>query len=195
MQPCSSSGAAISASCSFLIATAETTLSFSFCSISSKSVVTSSAGNGSTFSIWIRIISGNSAGSTVGKRNRWASTAATGSPRTKSSVTASNGTASFSVCSLRIFHEPFRSAERRKFQPCAVGIIKMDICPVSISKLLPADQLGNIAALSHYHLHGACNVARSSYAHNTEDLVFESDQGRNLLKLLRCKAKHSLNIS
>ena len=138
MQPRSNSGEASSASCSFLIAIAETTLSLSFCSINSKSVVTSSAENGNTFSIWIRIISGNSAGSTVGRRNRWASTAETGKPRTKSSVAESNGTASANVCSLRTFHEPFCSAERKKFQPCAVGIIKMDGMPVSISKLLPA---------------------------------------------------------
>ena len=138
---------------SFLIATAETTLSFSSCSITSKSVVTSSAENGNTFSIWIRIISGNSAGSTLGRRNRWASTAATGRPRTKSSVAESNGTASPSVCNLRTFHEPFcRTArsrfrgdaavdERRKFHPCAVGTMKMDGIPVSISELLPTHHL------------------------------------------------------
>ncbi len=152
IKPRSSNGAAISARCSFLIATAETTLSFSSCSITSKSVVTSSAENGNTFSIWIRIISANSAGSTLGRRNRWASTAETGRPRTKSSVAESNGTASPSVCNLRTFHEPFWPAlpaaasrgdaavdERRKFHPWAVGIMKMDGIPVSISKLLPTD--------------------------------------------------------
>ena len=44
-------GAAISANRSFLTATAEITLSFSFCSINSKSAVTSSGENGSAFSI------------------------------------------------------------------------------------------------------------------------------------------------
>src|SRR5881296_4026910 len=162
MQPCSSSGAAISASCSFLIATAETTLSLSFCSISSKSVVTSSAENGSSFSIWIRSISGNSVGSTVGRRNRWASTAETGKPRTKSSVAASSETASSNVCSLRTFHDPFCSAERRKFQPCAVGIMKIDGNPDSISKLLPTEYLRTTDSyylFLHYHLHGARNTA------------------------------------
>src|SRR5207249_11072885 len=50
----------------------------------------------------------------------------TGKPRTKSSVAASSDPASSNVCSLRTFHDPFCSAERRKFQPCAVGIMKMD---------------------------------------------------------------------
>src|SRR5437588_8907275 len=109
--------------------------------MSSKSVVTSSAANGSNFSIWIRSISGNSAGSMLGRRNRWASTAETGKPRTNSSVAERSGTASSSVCSLRTFHEPFCSAEQTKFQPCAVGIIKMDDLPGSISKLLPAEHL------------------------------------------------------
>src|SRR6266478_1142934 len=176
----------MSLSCSFLIATAETTLSFSSCSITSKSVVTSSAENGNTFSIWIRIISGNSAGSTLGRRNRWASTAETGKPSTKSSVAASSGTASSSVCNLRTFHEPFCSAlpaavsrtdegstERTKFQPCAVGIMKIDGIPGSISKLLPAEYLGpansqhGCAAsrcptrhhlLQHHHFYGARNL-------------------------------------
>ena len=69
----------------------------------------------------------------------------------------------------------------------------MDFAAVSILKLLPANQL-NIAPFSHYHPHGASNVARFSYAQNAENLIFESDQARNLLKLLRRKAKRTLNI-
>jgi hypothetical protein len=60
---------------------------------------------------------------------------------------------------LRTLQEPFPSAERTKFQPCAVGVIKMDFAAVSILKLLPANQLRNIARFSHYHPHGASNVA------------------------------------
>ena len=59
--------AANCASCSFRTAIAETTLPFSSWWMTSKSVVTSSAENGSAFSIWIRTISGNSLGSTVGR--------------------------------------------------------------------------------------------------------------------------------
>src|SRR6266508_744632 len=188
MKPRSSKGAAISASCSFLIATAETTLSFSFCSINSKSVVTSSAENGNAFSIWIRIISGNSAGSIVGKQNRWASTLATGSPRTKSSVAVSNGTASSSVSSLRTSHEPFCSAERKRLQPWAVGIIKTDVAPVSISNLLPADHLRRTTSFLHYHPYGARNVARSSHAHNSKDVRWANQRSKRL-KLLRCKTQ------
>src|SRR6476620_2054752 len=187
MQPRSNSGEAISASCSFLIATAETTLSLSSCSISSKSVVTSSAANGSNFSIWIRSISGNSVGSMLGRRNRWASTAETGKPRTKSSVTPSSGTASSRVCSLRTFHEPFCSAERRKFQPCPVGIMKIDGVPGSILTLLPAEYLRATSRdrssqsscapkwchrLERYHLYRARYLTGFSYTHDAHERAF-----------------------
>src|SRR5206468_4429526 len=103
--------------------------------------------------------SGNSAGSTLGRRNRWASTAVTGKPRTKSSVAESKDTASPSVCSLRTFHEPSWLVlsvaasrdgdgvpERTKFHPCAVGSMKIDGIRVSISKLLPTHYLRATAA-------------------------------------------------
>src|SRR5947207_10875883 len=109
----------------------------------------------------MRTISGNSAGSTLGKRKRWARTAETGKPRTNSSVAERSGTASSSVCSLRTFHEPFCSAEQTKFQPCAVGIMKMDGLPGSISKLLPAEYLRPTDSqwlLHHNHLHRARNI-------------------------------------
>src|SRR5204862_5186447 len=175
------SGEAISASCSFLIAMAETTLSVSFCAINSKSLVTSSAGNGSNFSICRRIISGNSAGSTLGRRKRCAITAETGKPRTNSSLAESSGTASSNVCSLRTVHEPFCSVvpaatspappllcedlragndagavERTKFQPLEVGMMKIDGISVWMLKFLPTEHLRTANAcclLKHYHLH------------------------------------------
>src|SRR5882724_1352166 len=194
MKPRSNSGAAISASCSFLIATAETTLSFSSCSISSKSVVTSSAANGSSFSIWIRSMSGNSAGSILGRRKRWARTAETGKPSTNSSVAVSSGTASSSVCSLRTFHEPFCSAERRKFQPCAVGIMKIDGIPASILKLLPNEYLrmtNSYYLFLHYHLHKARHVARFSGAHDAEDSIGTFEDNWVLKQRPGLEAEHS----
>src|SRR6266446_4719925 len=167
----------MSAGCSFRTATADITLPLSDCSITSKSVVTSSAENGNAFSIWIRIISGNSAGSTVGKRNRCASTAVIGNPSTKSSVAASSGTASSKLRSIRTLQAPLRSAERRKFQPCAVGTMKTDADSTSISKLLPNDHLRNIARFTHHHLHSPRNIARFSDAQDTHYLVVESNQG------------------
>ena len=134
MIPLSRRGAAISDSRSFRTATAEITLSFSFCSISSKSVVTSSAENGSAFSIWIRTISGNSAGSTVGSRKRCARTAETGKLKTRSSCTETSDAASSKLWSKRTFHEPLASRARSRFQPCAVGVMKTWEDGVSMTK-------------------------------------------------------------
>src|SRR5437867_6975563 len=178
----------MSVSCSFRIATAETTLSFSSCSISSRSVVTSSAANGSSFSIWIRIISGNSAGSVLGRRNRWATTAETGNPSTNSSSAESSGTASSNVCSLRTLQEPFCSAERTKFQPWEVGMMKMDGIPVWILKLLPTEHLRSAHScrlLEHNHLNRSRDITAFSYADDAKNRIwaFVHDEALNSVGL------------
>src|SRR4029077_4835665 len=102
----------------------------------------------------------------LGRRKRCAITAETGKPRTNSSLAESSGTASSNVCSLRTVHEPLCSvfaagvspsapllreplrsggdaggAERTRFQPLEVGMIKIDGIPVWILKLLPTEHL------------------------------------------------------
>src|SRR4029077_4680068 len=99
-----------------------------------------------------------------------------GSPSTKSSWAVSSGTASSKVRSLRTSQEPFRSAARKKFQPCAVGIMNTDVDAASISKLLPRDHLRNIGHFEDHHLHHSRGAARFPDAHNAKVLVPESDQ-------------------
>src|SRR6266436_9616695 len=181
----------MSLSCSFLIATAETTLSFSSCSMSSKSVVTSSAANGSSFSIWIRIISGNSAGSTLGRRNRCAITDETGNPSTNSSSAESSGTASSNVCSLRTLQEPFCADERTKFQPWEVGMMKMDGIPVWILKLLPTEHSRSphsCRLLLHNHLNRSRDITGFSCAYDAKHRawVFVQDDVCNSIDLRCC---------
>ena len=123
----------------------------------------------------------------MGNRSRCASTAAIGSPRTTSSCAVSNGTASSNVRIISTFHEPLPSAERNKFQPCAVGIIKTDADVVSISKLLPGNQLRNINIVgpANHHLDDSHRRTRFASAYNSQNRVLESDKASQLLKLLR----------
>src|SRR4029077_4559290 len=117
-----------------------------------------------------------------------------GSPSTNSSWAVSSGTASSKVRSMRTSQEPFRSAARKKFQPCAVGIINTDVDATSISKLLPRDQLRNIVHFADHHLHHSRGVARFPNAHNAKYLVPESDQAGKLLELLGGKTKRRPHI-
>src|SRR5437667_6482735 len=104
-----------------------------------------------------------------------------GSPSTKSSWAVSSGTASSKVRSLRTSQEPFRSAARKKFQPCAVGIINTGVDAGSISKLLPRYQLRNIVHFVNHHLHHSLGAARFPDAHYAKHLFSESDQADKLL--------------
>src|ERR1041385_3494923 len=144
----------------------------------------------------MRTISENSAGSTVGKRNRWASTAAIGSPSTRSSSAVSKGTASSNVSIMRTVQEPLRSAERKRFQPCAVGIIKTGVDAVSISKLLPGNQLRNINIIrpSNHHLDDSHRLSRFSNANNSKHRVLKSDKAGQFLELFRRKAERRPHI-
>src|SRR6202040_1551544 len=117
-----------------------------------------------------------------------------GSPSTNSSWAVSSGTASSKVRSLRTSQEPFRSAARKKFQPCAVGIINTGVDAASISKLLPRDQLGHIVHSDDHHLHRSRNVARFPDAHNPKHRDSEPDQADNLLKLVRRQAQRCRRI-
>src|ERR1700676_4363936 len=117
----------------------------------------------------MRTISGNSAGSTVGKRSRCASTIEIGRPSTRSSSAFNNGMAASKLASKRTSQAPLCSPERNKFQPCAVGTKNTDVGVVSILKLLPAFQLrGN--ALREHHLHDSGCVAGFSHTHHSENL-------------------------
>jgi hypothetical protein len=63
------------------------------------------------------------------------------------------------------------AAERTRFQPLEVGMIKIDGIPVWILKLLPTEHLRTASAcclLEHYHLHRTRNVARFSDAHDAK---------------------------
>src|ERR1700716_875240 len=131
----------------------------------------------------MRTISGNSAGSTVGKRSRCASTTEIGRPRTKSSSAFSNGTAASKLASKRTSQAPLRCPERNKFQPCAVGIKNTDVGVVSISKLLPRDHLRRKTDPAEHHLYDASGVARFSNAHYAKNRVLESNQTIKLLEL------------
>src|SRR6266404_1759988 len=106
-----------------------------------------------------------------------------GSPSTKLSSAVNSGTASSKVRSLRTSQVPFRSAARKKFQPCAVGIMNTDVDAGSILKLLPRDQLRNVVHFADHHLHHSRRVARLPDAHNAKHLVPESDQAGKLLEL------------
>src|SRR5260370_12571030 len=106
-----------------------------------------------------------------------------GNPSTKSSCAVSNGPASSKVRSLRTSQEPFRSAARKKFQPCAVGIMNTDVDVASISKLLPRDHLRNIVHFADHNLHHSRGAARFPDAHDAKHLVPESDQAGKLLEL------------
>src|SRR4029077_565847 len=164
----------------------------------------------------------------LGRRNLCAITAETGKPRTNSSLAESSGTASSNVCSLRTVHEslssvfaagalpsppllcePLRSggdvgaAERTRFQPLEVGIIKIDGIPVWILKLLPTEHLRTASGdrssypdceanwrdlLLHYHLDGPRNITRFSDTHDAKHGVraFEHDQTLSAIDLRRC---------
>src|SRR2546426_12784252 len=115
----------------------------------------------------MRTISGNSAGSSVGSRNRWASTAITGRLKTTSSSSFKSGTTSSSVRSIRTSQVPLRADERKKFQPCAVGVMNTDVDPASILKLLPSDQLGNGANFTDDHLDKVRGLTGFSHTDNT----------------------------
>src|SRR6202049_1380822 len=117
-----------------------------------------------------------------------------GNPSTKSSWAVSSGTASSKVRSLRTSHEPFRSAARKKFQPCAVGIINTGVDTASILKLPPRDQLRNIVHSADHHLHRSRNVARFPDAHNPKHRESEPDQAGKLLKLVRRQAQRCRRI-
>src|SRR6266404_9062648 len=97
---------------------------------------------------------------------------------------------------MRTFQEPLRSPARKKFQPCAVGIIKTGVDVASISKLLPGNQLRNINIVgpANHHLNDSHRLARFSYAHNPKHRVLESDNAGQLLKLLRRKAERRAHI-
>src|SRR2546425_65750 len=142
----------------------------------------------------MRTISGNSAGSTVGKRKRCASTAAMGSPRTKSSSTLRSGTASSKLRSRRTSQVPLRAPTRNKFQPCAVGTMNTGVASVSISKLLPGNQLRSVTNLAHHHLDNPLRRPRFPNAHHPKHRILKSHQGGELLELLRGKAKRCSNI-
>src|SRR5712692_2049639 len=115
----------------------------------------------------MRTISGNSAGSRVGSRNRWASTAITGRLNTTSSSAFKSGTTSSSVGSIRTSQAPLRTDERKRFQPCAVGVMNTDVDAASILKLLPGDQLGTDANSAENHLDNARGLTGPSHADNT----------------------------
>src|SRR6266567_2312089 len=110
-----------------------------------------------------------------------------GSPSTRSSCAVSSGTASSNVRIMRTFQEPLPSAERKKFQPCAVGIIKTDVDVASILKLLPGNQLRNINIVSpaNHHLDDSHRLARFSNAYNPKHRVLKSDKAGQLLELFR----------
>src|ERR1700704_4117274 len=119
----------------------------------------------------MRTISGNSAGSTVGKRSRCANTTEIGRPRTKSSSAFNNGTAASKLASKRTSQAPLRAPERNRFQPCAVGIKNTDAGVASISKLLPSDHHRSSTHPAEYHLHNASCVARFSNAHHAQNRI------------------------
>src|ERR1700704_4973861 len=123
----------------------------------------------------MRTISGNSAGSTVGKRSRCANTTEIGRPRTKSSSAFNNGTAASKLASKRTSQAPLRAPERNRFQPCAVGIKKTDVGVASISKLLPWGnyQRRTKTRSAEDNLHNARRVTGFSYTDNSENLVLE----------------------
>src|SRR3977135_1405385 len=132
----------------------------------------------------MRTISGNSAGSTVGKRSRCASTTEIGRPRIKSSSAFNNGTAASKLASKRTSQAPLRSPERNRFQPCAVGIKNTDVGAVSISKLLPRDHLRRKTDPAEYHLHDARGVARFSNADHAKNRVLKARQSIEFLGLV-----------
>src|ERR1700738_3068481 len=119
----------------------------------------------------MRTISGNSVGSTVGKRSRCASTSEIGRPSTRSSSAFNNGMAASKLASKRTSQAPLRSPERNKFQPCAVGVKNTDVGVASISKLLPGFHLGRKTHPSEHHLHDTGCVARFSDTHHPQNGV------------------------
>src|SRR3954451_16895930 len=194
MIPRASNGAAMSESFSLCTAIAETTLPCSFRSMTSKSAVISSGGYGNAFSTWMRTISANSPSSTVGKRSRCASTAFTGNARTTFVVPLSNGTVSSSEATPLTAHEPLCPFARTTFQPCAAGTKNTGRVSASILNLLPIDQLRNVPALAHDHLHGARDVAGAANTGNPHDLIFEGDERRKLFELLGREPERGANL-
>src|SRR5437870_440134 len=142
----------------------------------------------------MRTISGNSAASTVGKRKRCASTAAMGSPRTKSSSRLSSGTASSKLRSRRTSQVPLRALTRSKFQPCAVGTMNTGVASASISKLLPGNHLRSVTNLANHDLDNPLRNSRFPHAHHPKHRVLKSHQGGELLELLRGKPKRCANV-
>src|ERR1700730_2769019 len=130
----------------------------------------------------MRTISGNSAGSTVGKQSRCASTTEIGRPRIKSSSAFNNGTGASKLASKRTSQAPLRSPERNRFQPCAVGIKNTDVGAVSISKLLPDFYLRDRTHPGEHHLHDTCCVAGFSNTHHPQNRVL-TNQTAELFEL------------
>src|SRR5450432_3507770 len=123
----------------------------------------------------------NSAGSTVGKRKRWARTAFTGSAKTMSSPPLSRPAASFKSATWRTSQVPLPSRARTRFQPLSEGVIKTESDAGSILQFLPTNHL-RTSAFSNNHLDHARCVAGFSDAHHAHHRVFESEQA-GLFKL------------
>src|SRR5205807_3719856 len=85
--------------------------------------------------------------------------AETGRLSTRSSSALRSGTASSRVRSRRTFQAPLRSDARRKFQPCAVGVMNTDVGAGSMLKLLPGDQYRTGGGSLKHHLHSARGVS------------------------------------
>src|SRR5215218_6446854 len=108
----------------------------------------------------MRTISANSPSSTVGRRSRCARTAFTGNARTTLLAPLSNDTVSSMDATPLTSQEPFCPDARTTFQPCAAGTRNTGLLSASILNLPPGDQLRNVSAFAHDHLHGARHFAR-----------------------------------
>src|SRR6476659_3845490 len=141
----------------------------------------------------MRTISANSCGSTVGRRNRCATTAPSGKPRVRWSEIERSGTASSSDASGRTSHVLLESKDRTRFQHCRPGIMKT-VLGASILQLLPRYYLRNGPRFAKHDLHDARHIARFPNADNSQHRIFETYQSRQLLELVRRKTKSKANI-
>ena len=196
MIPRASSGAASSESFSLCTATAETTLPSSVCSMISKSVVTSSVEYGSAFSIWMRTISLNSDCFDRRQSQPLREDRVHGQTRGRDCVVPFRcGIASSSVATSRTSQRLCSLLRRARHSSlAAAGIRKTGDAAVSISQLLPGDQLRSVASFADDHLHHARHVAGLPDADDAHHLILESDQRGKLFKLLGRKSKRNAHI-
>src|SRR3954454_1755895 len=142
----------------------------------------------------MRTISVKSLPSTVGKRSRCARTAPIGRPRISSGEPLRNGTASSRFATRRRSHAPSCPARRTTFQPCAAGIKNTGEGAVSISQLLPGNQLRNVAVFADDHLDDAFHVAGFSDTGHAQHLIPETDQRGKLFKLVHRKPESHADV-